>query len=151
MCARYIQDKYKIASSRRPGPSPKPRGPCAAPGLGRAWAGPGRLPLGILYLSFISWISWIFFCTLLVYFRQHLLLEKLPLGFIRVSLVASGHHDTKAALWRCYYTGKSLLVVAVQLVSHNCDSGLGQLVFNLVFQIRIFECIPRGPFFSISV
>ena len=53
-----IQDKYKIPSGSRPCPSrgragadPGPRDPGLGPGLGRAWARPGRWALGILYLS----------------------------------------------------------------------------------------------------
>ena len=75
----------KIQNTKRPpalpGPSaaqarPKPgaarsrAGPCAASGLGRAWTGPGRLPLGISYRSCISWtclgyiyILYIYMCT----------------------------------------------------------------------------------------
>ena len=81
--SKHIQDVSKISKMNtkyqaaagparpKPGPSPGPRGrgsragPCAAPGLGRAWAGPGRRPLGSLYPS---WISWIYLGYIWIYF-----------------------------------------------------------------------------------
>ena len=54
-----IYKKYSNISKiylRYPRPNGHRPGPGAAPGLGRACARPGRLPLGILYLSCISGI-----------------------------------------------------------------------------------------------
>ena len=57
-----VQDKCEMPSGRRPKPGPSPGPRTGRPGSARprAWAGPGRRPLGILYLSCISWIPWIY-------------------------------------------------------------------------------------------
>ena len=52
--AQDLQDKYKITSGCRPGPSQWPRG-----------SGPGRLPLGILYFHLVPYFGhvWIYVYT----------------------------------------------------------------------------------------
>ena len=66
--SKYVQDKHKIPSGRRPGPAQarlKPgaarsrAGPCAAPSLGRAWAGPAVAWYFVCILNIFD-ISWIY-------------------------------------------------------------------------------------------
>ena len=61
----------------KPGAAHRPARERAALGLGRAWAGPGRLPFGFLYLSCIPWIypGYIVGCYL-VYFLSNPITRK---------------------------------------------------------------------------
>ena len=71
---KYIQDisKIDIQARPKPGAARSRAGPCAAPGLGRAWAGPTAAWFVCIYRGYLGYdilhISWIYVDICLIYF-----------------------------------------------------------------------------------